>query len=193
MIDGQDIRTVTQASLRRNIGVIAQDVALLHRSVGDNIRYGRPEATQDEIEQAAKTARADAFIADLADGEGRKGYDSFVGDRGIKLSGGQRQRVAIARVLLKNAPILVLDEATSALDSESEAAIEDKLNLVMKGKTVIAIAHRLSTIARMDRIVVLDQGRIVEEGRPDELVEQDGLFARLWKRQIGGFIPEEIS
>ena len=193
LVDGQDIRTVTQASLRRNIGVIAQDVALLHRSVGDNIRYGRPEATQDKIEQAAKTARADAFIADLADGEGRRGYDAFVGDRGIKLSGGQRQRVAIARVLLKDAPILVLDEATSALDSESEAAIEEKLNLVMKGKTVIAIAHRLSTIARMDRIVVIDQGRIVEEGSPDELVDQDGLFARLWKRQIGGFIPEEIS
>ncbi|AYG60329.1 ABC transporter ATP-binding protein [Rhizobium jaguaris] len=193
LIDGQDIRTVTQESLRRAIGVIAQDVALLHRSVGDNIRYGRPEATQDEIEEVAKMASADAFIADLADGEGRKGYDAFVGDRGIKLSGGQRQRVAIARVLLKNAPILVLDEATSALDSESEAAIQERLNLVMEGKTVIAIAHRLSTIARMDRIVVLDHGRIVEEGRPEELVEQNGLFARLWKRQTGGFIPEEIN
>ncbi|MFT4183408.1 MAG: ABC transporter ATP-binding protein [Rhizobium sp.] len=193
LIDGQDIRAVTQASLRRNIGVIAQDVALLHRSVGDNIRYGRPEATQDEIEQAARTAKADAFIADLADGEGRKGYEAYVGDRGIKLSGGQRQRVAIARVLLKDAPILVLDEATSALDSESEAAIQEKLNVVMEGKTVIAIAHRLSTIARMDRIIVLDQGRILEEGRPDELVERDGLFARLWKRQTGGFIPEEID
>ena len=193
LIDGQDIRDITQASLRRNIGVIAQDVALLHRSVGDNIRYGRPEAMQDEIEQAAKTAKADAFIADLTDGEGRKGYDAFVGDRGIKLSGGQRQRIAIARVLLKDAPILVLDEATSALDSESEAAIQEKLNLVMEGKTVIAIAHRLSTIARMDRIVVIDQGRIVEEGRPDQLVEHDGLFARLWKRQTGGFIPDEIT
>lgn len=192
-IDGQDIRAVTQASLRRAIGVIAQDVALLHRSVGDNIRYGRPEATKDEIEAVAKMASADAFIADLSDGEGRRGYDAFVGDRGIKLSGGQRQRVAIARVLLKDAPILVLDEATSALDSESEAAIQERLNLVMEGKTVIAIAHRLSTIARMDRIVVLDHGRIVEEGRPDELVEQDGLFARLWKRQTGGFIPEEID
>ncbi|NEI53803.1 ATP-binding cassette domain-containing protein [Rhizobium leguminosarum] len=192
-IDGQDIRAVTQASLRRAIGVIAQDVALLHRSVGDNIRYGRPEATTDEIEAVAKMASADAFIADLSDGEGRKGYDAFVGDRGIKLSGGQRQRVAIARVLLKDAPILVLDEATSALDSESEAAIQERLNLVMEGKTVIAIAHRLSTIARMDRIVVLDHGRIVEEGRPDELVEQDGLFARLWKRQTGGFIPEDID
>ncbi|KQU90750.1 multidrug ABC transporter ATP-binding protein [Ensifer sp. Root31] len=193
LIDGQDIRDVTQTSLRRNIGVIAQDVALLHRSVGDNIRYGRPEATQEQVEEAAKTARADVFIADLADGEGRKGYGAFVGDRGIKLSGGQRQRVAIARVLLKDAPILVLDEATSALDSESEAAIQEKLNLVMEGKTVIAIAHRLSTIAMMDRIIVLDQGRIVEEGRPEELVEQDGLFARLWKRQTGGFIPEEIG
>ncbi|MFS8054120.1 ABC transporter ATP-binding protein [Rhizobium sp. BR 317] len=193
LIDGQDIRTVTQASLRRNIGVIAQDVALLHRSVGDNIRYGRPEATQDEIERVATMANADVFIAELADGDGREGYDAFVGDRGIKLSGGQRQRVAIARVLLKDAPILVLDEATSTLDSESEAAIQEKLNLVMDGKTVIAIAHRLSTIARMDRIVVLDQGGIVEEGRPDKLVEQGGLFTRLWKRQTGGFIPDEIS
>ncbi|MHC2454824.1 ATP-binding cassette subfamily B multidrug efflux pump [Rhizobium leguminosarum] len=193
LIDGQDIRAVTQASLRRAIGVIAQDVALLHRSVGDNIRYGRPEATTDEIEAVAKMASADVFIADLSDGEGRSGCDAFVGDRGIKLSGGQRQRVAIARVLLKDAPILVLDEATSALDSESEAAIQERLNLVMEGKTVIAIAHRLSTIARMDRIVVLDHGRIVEEGRPDELVERDGLFARLWKRQTGGFIPEDID
>ena len=182
-IDGQDLRDVSQTSLRRNIGVIAQDVALLHRSVGDNIRYGRPEATLEDIEQVAKVAKADGFIADLADSEGRKGYQAFVGDRGIKLSGGQRQRVAIARVLLKDAPIL--------LDSESEAAIQEKLNLVMEGKTVIAIAHRLSTIARMDRIIVLDHGRIVEEGRPEELVERDGLFARLWKRQIGGFIPED--
>ncbi|WP_334544491.1 ABC transporter ATP-binding protein [Rhizobium leguminosarum] len=193
LIDGQEIRAVMQASLRRAIGVIAQDVALLHRSVGDNIRYGRPEATTDEIEAVAKMASADVFITDLSDGEGRSGYDAFVGDRGIKLSGGQRQRVAIARVLLKDAPILVLDEATSALDSESEAAIQERLNLVMEGKTVIAIAHRLSTIARMDRIVVLDHGRIVEEGRPDELVERDGLFARLWKRQTGGFIPEDID
>ncbi|MBO0145507.1 ABC transporter ATP-binding protein [Agrobacterium sp. Ap1] len=192
-IDGQDIRAVKQASLRRSIGVIAQDVALLHRSIGDNIRYGRPDATQQEIERAAKMAKADGFIADLADSEGRNGYEAFVGDRGIKLSGGQRQRVAIARVLLKNAPILVLDEATSALDSESEAAIQEKLNLVMEEKTVIAIAHRLSTIASMDRIVVLDQGRIIEEGRPDELIERGGLFARLWQRQTGGFIPEEVG
>jgi len=193
LVDGQDIRDVTQASLRRNIGVIAQDVALLHRSVGDNIRYGRPDATQREIEHAAKMANAEEFIASLADGEGRQGYDAFVGDRGIRLSGGQRQRIAIARVLLKDAPILILDEATSALDSESEAAIQEKLNLMMERKTVIAIAHRLSTIAKMDRIIVLDHGRIVEQGTPDELVEQDGLFARLWKRQTDGFIAKEIS
>ncbi|KRD66049.1 ABC transporter ATP-binding protein [Ensifer sp. Root278] len=192
-IDGQDIRAVSQASLRRNIGVIAQDVALLHRSVGDNILYGHPEATRPEIEQAARAAQADTFIAELTDGEGRKGYEAFVGDRGIKLSGGQRQRVSIARVLLKNAPILILDEATSALDSEAEAAIQEKLNLLMDGKTVIAIAHRLSTIARMDKIIVLDRGRIIEEGTPDALLERDGLYARLWKRQTGGFIPEELD
>jgi ATP-binding cassette subfamily B protein/ATP-binding cassette subfamily B multidrug efflux pump len=192
-IDGQDTRDISQASLRRNIGVIAQDVAMLHRSVGDNIRYGRPQAERAEIEEAAETASAGNFIAELRDAEGRKGYDAYVGDRGIKLSGGQRQRVAIARVLLKDAPILVLDEATSALDSESEAAIQEKLDLVMRGKTVIAIAHRLSTIAMMDRIVVLDQGRIVEQGSPGDLAEGDGLFARLWKRQTGGFMPEEIG
>ncbi|AVH45123.1 MULTISPECIES: ABC transporter ATP-binding protein [Rhizobium/Agrobacterium group] len=193
LIDGQDIRSVTQSSLRRAIGVIAQDVALLHRSVGDNIRYGRPEATREEIETAAKMAAAYTFISDLADSEGRTGYDAFVGDRGVKLSGGQRQRVAIARVMLKDAPILVLDEATSALDSESEAAIQERLNLVMEGKTVIAIAHRLSTISSMDRIVVLDHGRIIEEGTPNKLIEGDGLFARLWQRQTGGFIPEDIA
>ncbi|MGN8154148.1 ABC transporter ATP-binding protein [Agrobacterium sp. 22094] len=193
LVDGQDIRAVTQTSLRGVIGVIAQDVALLHRSIGDNIRYGRPDATQEEIERVAKMASADGFIADLTDGEGRRGYEAFVGDRGIKLSGGQRQRVAIARVLLKDAPILVLDEATSALDSESEAAIQEKLNLAMEGKTVIAIAHRLSTIARMDRIVVLDQGRIVEEGKPEELIEGEGLFASLWRRQTGGFVPEQLT
>ncbi|SFB46904.1 ATP-binding cassette, subfamily B, multidrug efflux pump [Rhizobium sp. NFR07] len=191
LIDGQDIKNVTQASLRQSIGVIAQDVALLHRSVGDNIRYGRPEATRQEIEDAAKTASADAFIAELKDAEGRTGYEAFVGDRGIKLSGGQRQRIAIARVLLKNAPILVLDEATSSLDSESEAAIQDRLDFVMEGKTVIAIAHRLSTIAKMDRILVLDKGRVIEEGTPADLIESDGLFARLWKRQTGGFIAED--
>ncbi len=193
LIDGQDIRGVTQASLRAQIGVIAQDVALLHRSVGDNIRYGRPGATGKEIVAAAQAAEADRFIADLSDKEGRHGYDAFVGDRGIKLSGGQRQRVAIARVLLKNAPILILDEATSALDSEAEAAIQDRLSLLMHDKTVIAIAHRLSTIAAMDRIVVLDKGHIVEQGTPEDLLQQDGLYARLWKRQTGGYIPDVID
>ncbi|MGE6743085.1 ABC transporter ATP-binding protein [Allorhizobium pseudoryzae] len=192
-VDGQDIRDVTQASLRRHVGVIAQDVALLHRSVADNIRYGRPDATQAEIEAAARAAQADGFIADLTDKEGRSGYEAFVGDRGVKLSGGQRQRVAIARVLLKDAPILVLDEATSALDSEAEAAIQQQLDRIMEGKTVVAIAHRLSTIARMDRIVVLDKGRILEEGAPDDLAAGNGLYARLWRRQTGGFIPDTID
>lgn len=187
-IDGQDIAEVTQASLRAQIGFIAQDVSLLHRSVGDNILYGRPGAAQAELEAAARLAQADAFIADLKDSEGRTGYAAYVGDRGVKLSGGQRQRVAIARVLLKDAPILVLDEATSALDSEAEATIQEKLDLLMEGKTVIAIAHRLSTIARMDRIVVLDKGRIIEEGRPDDLLSSGGLYSRLWARQTGGYI-----
>lgn len=189
-IDGQDIRMVTQGSLRENIGVISQDVSLLHRSVGDNIRYGKPDADMDEIRGAAQAAQADGFIADLTDSEGRSGYEAFVGDRGVKLSGGQRQRVAIARVLLKDAPILVLDEATSALDSESEAAIQEKLDVLMAGKTVIAIAHRLSTIARMDRIIVLDRGQIVEEGTPSALLEQNGLYAQLWNRQTGGYIAD---
>jgi ABC-type multidrug transport system fused ATPase/permease subunit len=193
LIDDQDICCVTQASLRENVGVITQDVSLLHRSVGDNIRYGRPHASRDEMERAAMLAQADGFIADLKDSEGRTSYDAFVGDRGVKLSGGQRQRVAIARVLLKNAPILVLDEATSALDSEAEAAVQDKLGLLMEGKTVIAIAHRLSTIAKMDRIVVLDKGRIVEEGTPSALLERNGLYARLWKRQTGGYIADAIE
>lgn len=188
IIDGQDIAEVTQASLRAQIGFIAQDVSLLHRSVGDNIRYGRPGATQAELEAAAHLAQANAFITDLRDSEGRTGYAAYVGDRGVKLSGGQRQRVAIARVLLKDAPILVLDEATSALDSEAEATIQEKLDLLMEGKTVIAIAHRLSTIARMDRIVVLDKGRIIEEGRPDDLLSAGGLYSRLWARQTGGYI-----
>ena len=192
-IDGQDISSVTQASLRESIGVVTQDVSLLHRSVGDNIRYGRPDASQQEMERAAALAEADGFIAGLKDSEGRTGYDAFVGDRGVKLSGGQRQRVAIARVLLKDAPILVLDEATSALDSEAEAAVQDKLALLMEGKTVIAIAHRLSTIASMDRIVVLDKGRIVEEGTPSALLERDGLYARLWKRQTGGYIADAVE
>lgn len=192
-IDGQDIRDVTQASLRRAVGIIAQDVALLHRSVGDNIRYGRPDAQENEIREAAQAAQADGFIADLTDAEARKGFDAFVGDQGIKLSGGQRQRVAIARALLKNAPILVLDEATSALDSEAEAAVQQKLGMLMHGKTVIAIAHRLSTIAEMDRIFVLDQGRVVEEGTPQDLLENNGLYARLWKRQTGGFIGQRLD
>jgi ATP-binding cassette, subfamily B, multidrug efflux pump len=193
LIDGQDIRCITQASLRESIGVITQDVSLLHRSVGDNIRYGRPNASRDEMEHAAMLAQADGFIANLKDSEGRTSYDAFVGDRGVKLSGGQRQRVAIARVLLKNALILVLDEATSALDSEAEAAVQDKLALLMEGKTVIAIAHRLSTIAKMDRIVVLDGGQIVEEGTPSALLDCDGLYARLWKRQTGGYIADAIE
>jgi ABC-type multidrug transport system fused ATPase/permease subunit len=193
LIDRQDIRDVTQASLRESIGVVTQDVSLLHRSVGDNIRYGRPGASPEEVERAAELAEASGFIADLKDSEGRTGYNAFVGDRGVKLSGGQRQRVAIARVLLKDAPILVLDEATSALDSEAEAAVQDKLALLMEGKTVIAIAHRLSTIARMDRIVVLDKGRIVEEGTPSALLERNGLYARLWQRQTGGYIADAIE
>jgi len=193
LIDGQDIRGVTQASLRESIGVITQDVSLLHRSVGDNIRYGRPDASLEEMEHAARQAQANGFIADLRDSEDRTGYDAFVGDRGVKLSGGQRQRVAIARVLLKDAPILVLDEATSALDSEAEAAVQDNVARLMEGKTVIAIAHRLSTIASMDRIVVLDKGRIVEEGTPSALLERDGLYARLWKRQTGGYIADAIE
>lgn len=190
-IDGQSVKAVTQASLRENIGVISQDVSLLHRSVGDNIRYGKPDASADEIDAAARAAQASEFIGDLTDGEGRRGYEAFVGDRGVKLSGGQRQRVAIARVLLKDAPILILDEATSALDSESEAAIQEKLDLLMAHKTVIAIAHRLSTISRMDRIIVLDRGRIVEEGTPAALIEQGGLYARLWQRQTSGYIADE--
>lgn len=193
LIDGQDISQVTQASLRRRISVITQDTALLHRSIGDNIRYGRPEATEQEIREAARMALADDFIADLRDNEGRTGYDAFVGDRGIKLSGGQRQRIAIARALLKNAPILVLDEATSALDSEAESAIQENLAKLMEGKTVLCIAHRLSTIAAMDRIVVLDRGRIVEEGSADELNRRGGLFARLWALQSDGLIGDEIE
>ncbi|WP_419910118.1 ABC transporter ATP-binding protein [Hoeflea sp.] len=192
-IDGQDIRKVSQESLRASIGVVTQDVSLLHRSVGDNILYGRPVASPEEMRHAALMAEADGFIDDLKDSEGRTGYEAYVGDRGVKLSGGQRQRIAIARVLLKDAPILVLDEATSALDSDAEAAVQDKLALLMEGKTVIAIAHRLSTISSMDRIVVLDKGRIVEEGTPDALLERDGIYARLWKRQTGGYIADAFD
>lgn len=187
-IDGQDISQVTQASLRANIGVVTQDTALLHRSVRANIVFGRPDASDEEMVSAAQMAEADEFIETLVDFKGRKGYDAQVGERGVKLSGGQRQRVAIARVLLKNAPILVLDEATSALDSEVEAAIQSQLERLMTGKTVIAIAHRLSTIAAMDRLVVLDKGQIVEQGTHAQLLKAGGQYAQLWERQSGGFL-----
>jgi ATP-binding cassette subfamily B multidrug efflux pump len=190
LIDGQDIASVTQESLRTQIAMVTQDTSLLHRSISDNIRYGRPEATQAMIENAAKRAEAHEFIVGLEDWHGRCGYDAHVGERGVKLSGGQRQRVALARVILKDAPILVLDEATSALDSEVEAAIQSQLDDLMQGRTVIAIAHRLSTIARMDRLVVLDRGRIVETGNHAQLLAQNGTYARLWRRQSGGFTPE---
>jgi ATP-binding cassette subfamily B multidrug efflux pump len=190
LIDGQDISLIAQESLRAAIGVVTQDTALLHRSVRENIAYGRPEATEEDVTRATHRAHAYEFIMGLKDGHGRAGFDAHVGERGVSLSGGQRQRIAIARVLLKDAPILVLDEATSALDSEIEAAIQESLSELMTGKTVIAIAHRLSTIARMDRLVVLDQGRIVETGRHEELVARQGLYARLWARQTGGFITD---
>jgi ATP-binding cassette subfamily B multidrug efflux pump len=193
LVDGQDIATVTQDSLRHKIGVVQQDSALLHRSVRDNILYGRPEATEAEMIAAAKRAEAHDFIQDLSDPQGRTGYDAHVGERGVKLSGGQRQRVTLARAILKDAPILVLDEATSALDSEVEAAIQDTLYGVMEGKTVIAIAHRLSTIAHMDRIVVLDDGRIAEEGNHSGLLAMNGLYAGFWARQSGGFIGTETE
>jgi len=191
LIDGRDIATVTQDSLRANIGVVTQDTSLLHRSVRDNIAYGRPDASEAEIRRAAELAEAADFIETLSDPNGRRGYDAHVGERGVKLSGGQRQRIAIARVLLKNAPILVLDEATSALDSEVEAAIQSQLQMLMAGKTVIAIAHRLSTIAMMDRLVVLDKGRIVEQGTHAQLLDLGGHYASLWHRQSGGFIDAE--
>ncbi len=190
LIDDQDIAEVTQESLRANIGMVTQDTSLLHRSVRENILYGRPSANDAAMIAAAKQAEAHDFIQQLSDPHGRQGYDAHVGERGVKLSGGQRQRIAIARVLLKDAPILILDEATSALDSEVEAAIQASLYRLMEGKTVIAIAHRLSTIAAMDRLVVLDEGRIVEEGNHEELLRRGGLYAQLWARQSGGFIGE---
>lgn len=191
LIDGQDIAAVTQNSLRRVVGMVQQESSLLHRSVRENILYGRPEASEAEMLDAAIRAEAHEFIQDLTDPGGRKGYDAQVGERGVKLSGGQRQRVALARVILKDAPILILDEATSALDSEVEAAILDTLYGVMQGKTVIAIAHRLSTIAHMDRIVVLDEGRIIEDGTHAALLAKGGLYAQFWSRQSGGFIGTE--
>ena len=191
LIDGQDIATVTQDSLRANIGMVTQDTSLLHRSVRDNILYGRPDATEEMMIEAARRAEALDFIATLNDPKGRRGFDAHVGERGVKLSGGQRQRIAIARVMLKDAPILILDEATSALDSEVEAAIQENLYRLMEGKTVIAIAHRLSTIAAMDRLVVMDRGRIIEEGSHEELVARRGLYSQLWERQSGGFLPHD--
>ncbi len=193
LIDGQNISDVTQDSLRSHIGMVTQDTSLLHRSVRDNITYSRPGATEDAMRLAAQQAEADGFIAGLTDLQGRSGFDAHVGERGVKLSGGQRQRVAIARVMLKDAPILLLDEATSALDSEVEIAIQTSLNTLMKGKTVIAIAHRLSTIAAMDRLIVLDQGCIVEEGNHRELLALGGVYARLWAHQSGGFLPDEAD
>lgn len=193
LIDGQNIAHVTQVSLREHIGMVTQDTSLLHRSVRDNILYGRPDATDDEMIAAAKRAEAHDFILGLTDPKGRRGYDAHVGERGVKLSGGQRQRIAIARVMLKDAPILLLDEATSALDSEVEAAIQGSLYRLMEGKTVVAIAHRLSTIAAMDRLIVLDHGRIVEEGDHRSLLELGGLYARLWEHQSGGFLGEEAD
>jgi ATP-binding cassette subfamily B multidrug efflux pump len=201
LIDGQDISKVSQDSLRSSIAVVTQDTSLLHRSIRDNIAYGRVEATDRDIVEAARLAHAHGFIMDLEDHRGRRGYDAHVGERGVKLSGGQRQRVAIARVILKDAPILVLDEATSALDSEVEAAIQESLSTLMEGKTVLAIAHRLSTIAALDRLIVLEEGQIVEEGSHTELLRAGGLYARLWRRQSGGFLgagegegaPEPVS
>ena len=190
LIDGQDIAEVTQDSLRQYIGMVTQDTSLLHRSVRDNILYGRPDASEEMMLDAARNAHADSFIPELSDAKGRRGYDAHVGERGVKLSGGQRQRIAIARVMLKDAPILILDEATSALDSEVEAAIQETLYQLMEGKTVIAIAHRLSTIAEMDRLIVMDEGKIVEDGSHAELIQHGGLYAQLWARQSGGFLGD---
>jgi ATP-binding cassette subfamily B multidrug efflux pump len=193
LIDGQDIAAVRQETLRAQIGMVTQDTALLNRSIRDNILFGRPDATEEQLMQAVRRAEADGFIATLEDQKGRKGFGAHVGERGVKLSGGQRQRIAIARVMLKDAPILVLDEATSALDSEVEAALQSNLEKLMQGKTVLAIAHRLSTIAALDRLIVVDKGRIIEEGTHAQLIERRGLYADLWARQSGGFIAVEAD
>ncbi|TXR47437.1 ABC transporter ATP-binding protein [Phyllobacterium endophyticum] len=188
LIDGQDISKVSQDSLRAHIGMVTQDTSLLHRSVRDNVLYGRPDASEEMMLRAVKNAQADRFIEELSDAKGRRGFDAHVGERGVKLSGGQRQRIAIARVMLKDAPILIMDEATSALDSEVEAAIQDNLYRLMQGKTVIAIAHRLSTIAALDRLIVMDKGQIVESGSHEQLIAAKGIYASLWARQSGGFL-----
>ena len=193
LIDGQDIAHVTQDSLRTQVGMVTQDTSLLHRSVRENIIYGRPDASDEQMIAAARRAEAHEFILQLTDPAGRRGYDAHVGERGVKLSGGQRQRIAIARVKLKDAPILLLDEATSALDSEVEAAIQASLYKLMEGKTVVAIAHRLSTIAAMDRLIVLDEGLVVEEGDHQSLLKRDGLYARLWAHQSGGFLGDALD
>jgi ATP-binding cassette subfamily B multidrug efflux pump len=192
LIDGQDIAQVTQESLRAAIGMVTQDTSLLHRSIAANIRYGRPSASDAQVIAAAKKAQADAFIQQLKDWKGNTGYEAHVGERGVKLSGGQRQRVALARVILKDAPILVLDEATSALDSEVELAIQEQLLDLMEGKTVIAIAHRLSTIARMDRLIVLEQGKVAESGTHEELLALGGHYEKLWRHQSGGFLADDV-
>ena len=192
-IDGQNIENITQESLRRQIGMVTQETAMFNRSAKDNILYGRPEASWEELLAATEKAEAHDFILDLEDHKGRKGYDAHLGERGVKLSGGQRQRIALARAILKDAPILVLDEATSALDSEVEAAIQSALERVMEGKTVLAIAHRLSTLSEMDRIMVMDNGRIAEIGTHDSLLAKGGLYAQFWNRQSGGFIGAEAA